>query len=195
MRLILVRHGETAELAKGVVQGYAPCKLNEKGIEQARRVSIRLKDEKPDAILSSDLCRAACTAQEIAKFHKIAIRYTPELREMKMGVFEGRPRDEFHQAVAESGVSRAEFRPEGGESYIDLKERVQAFLDKSLKKYKGKTVIIVTHGGVIKLILSILLKMPIEEALKIKPANASVSIIEVGEKESKAHVINCIMHL
>ena len=70
MRIILVRHGETEDNKKRIIQGHLPGKLSDKGIEQARKVANRLKNEKVDYIFSSDLDRAKSTAEEIAKFHQ-----------------------------------------------------------------------------------------------------------------------------
>lgn len=69
MKLIITRHGETEENKAGIIQGYLPGHLSKTGIEQAKKVVLRLKDEKIDFIYSSDLDRAANTAKEIAKFH------------------------------------------------------------------------------------------------------------------------------
>lgn len=195
MKLIIVRHGETEENITKTVQGHRHGKLTETGTIQAKKLALRLKDEKIDAIYSSDLGRCKQTAAEILRFHNVPVRYTDELRERNLGVFEGRHRDVLHGAVEKSGLPRAHFKPEGGESFLDLKARVQIFLDRLIGLYKGKTVLLVTHGGVVKMLLGILLKKPIEEALELKPANASITIIEIGEKEHIAHLVNSTEHL
>ena len=83
MRLILTRHGETEENVAGISQGQLlPGKLTDKGIEQAKKLASRLKDEKVDAIYSSDLARSADTAKIIAKYHsKVKFHLAKELRE------------------------------------------------------------------------------------------------------------------
>ena len=67
MKLILTRHGETVDNIKGILQGQNPGKLSENGIQQAKQLALRLKNENIDAIYSSDLARAADTAKEIYK--------------------------------------------------------------------------------------------------------------------------------
>ena len=67
MKLIIARHGETEENKKGILQGHLPGKLTELGIEQSKKLALRLKNEKIDAIYSSDLARASNTAKEIIK--------------------------------------------------------------------------------------------------------------------------------
>ena len=81
---VLVRHGETASNADGIIQGHLQTELNEKGLYQARLAGKALADERFDLIVSSDLFRALKTAQTIAEenIHKgIPIQTTPELRE------------------------------------------------------------------------------------------------------------------
>lgn len=196
MKLIIVRHGETEENVKKICQGQRPGKLTKNGIEQTKKLALRLKDKKIDVVFSSDLKRAKDAAKEIIRLHNVPVHYIPELRERNFGIFEGRLIEKYKKSQKESGLSRAEFRPEGGESSIDIKKRVQEFLSKVFKEYKGKDVLIVSHAAVIRMLLGILLKKPIEEASYIKQANACVNIIEIGEdSEHKAHLINCIKHL
>lgn len=93
MRLIITRHGETEENKQSIIQGHNPGKLSPEGIEQAKKVALRLKDETIDYIYSSDLARAADTAKEIAKFHtETPIKFTEELREIYLGSFQGKKR-------------------------------------------------------------------------------------------------------
>ncbi len=196
MKLIIARHGETEENVKKIIQGQKYGKLTNKGIEQAKKLAQRLKNEKIDVIFSSDLQRAKDTTKEIAKFHKVPIYYVPELRERAQGIFEGEAYEELYKARKESGISRVEFRPEGGENYIDIKKRAEKFLNEVFDKYKGKTVLLISHGGLIAILLAILLKKPIETFSPAQYHNAGVNIIEVGEgSEHKVHVINCIKHL
>src|SRR3989338_6937789 len=94
MKLIIVRHGETEENAEGIHQGQRHGKLSNVGIEQTKKLGTRLKDEKFDIVYCSDLQRCKDTAKEIMKFHSsIPVHYTKEIRERRMGEFEGRRRD------------------------------------------------------------------------------------------------------
>ena len=96
MRLIITRHGETEENQAGILQGHLPGKLSVLGIEQARKVALRLKDEKIDLIFSSDLARASDTAKEIAKFHpNVPVKFVKDLRERNYGEFQGKKESTF----------------------------------------------------------------------------------------------------
>lgn len=194
MRIIIVRHGETGHNARNLIQGHTLGTLSAKGREQVKRLALRLKNEKIDVILSSDLKRAADTANEIAKYHDAKVLHTQELRERNMGEFEGRTLEEFLKARDESGVHRTRFRPNGGESYIDMCERAKKFLEK-IKKYNGRSVLIVAHGAFNKALLAVLLDKTMEEAVEYEQHNTCVNIIEIKEGKAKAHVINSIEHL
>ncbi|MFW5852855.1 MAG: histidine phosphatase family protein, partial [Nanoarchaeota archaeon] len=92
MKLIIVRHGETFENISGICQGQSDGTLSDKGKLQAKKVAERLKDEKIDALYSSDLQRTVDTANEILRYHpKIELKKDKLLRERYFGEFEGKP--------------------------------------------------------------------------------------------------------
>jgi len=196
MRLIMVRHGETVENHEGVINGHGPGRLTERGREQARKLALRLKDEEIDVVYSSDLQRSKETTKEITKFHQAPVYYAPELREMNCGILEGKPLKDFSEYRGQNGSLNPEFKPEYGESLREMKERAKRFLNKLLEEYEGKTVLVSSHGGFIKMLFRILLKKPIEETIQLEVSNACVNIIEVGENsEIKLNKINCTSHL
>jgi len=85
-KIILVRHGESIANAKKMSQGkqdeWIDTHLSEKGVEEAKKVALRLKKEKIDIIYSSDLKRAVETAEEINKFHNVQIKFDDRLRDI-----------------------------------------------------------------------------------------------------------------
>ena len=188
MRIILTRHGETEENIKGIMQGHLPGKLTEKGIEQAKRLALRLKDEKIDAIYSSDLARAADTTKEIAKFHpNIKVEFTEKLRERDHGSFTGKTAAE---------VKGKEY-PDDAENSEALQKRAKEVVDSVYEKYKDSTVIFVTHGAMSKAIMSVIRGEPADFIRTMeKMKNTSVSIFEIHEDRShKIHCLNCVKHL
>ena len=91
MKLVLTRHGRTEENDAGILQGHLPGKLSEKGLLQAQKVALRLRDEAFDFVYSSDLARAADTTKEILKYHpSVPVEFTQELREIYLGEWQGR---------------------------------------------------------------------------------------------------------
>jgi broad specificity phosphatase PhoE len=185
MKLILIRHGETIENIRGILQGHLPGKLSKNGIEQAKRLALRLEKEKIDAIYSSDLARAADTAKEIAKFHQgIPIKFAKELRERNLKEDSGKKKEE-RQFSSDSD------HYESGES---MKKRAKKILDKAYKKYSKGTVLFVAHNGINNMLLRIILHKQDDKWENLK--NTSVSIFEINEdKNNKIHLLNCVKHL
>lgn len=194
MRLIIVRHGETKENAEKIIQGQTLGSLNERGREQAANISKRLKYEKIDVIISSDLERTRDTATIIAKnYPGVEMEYTPLLREKNLTTFEGKSVDEYKEARKNSGLPRHLYKTPGGESYADMRERAEEFLNQIMDRYKEKTVMVVSHGGLIKALLSAALNEPIEEMSRIYVPNTAISILEVKrDHKFEARMINSI---
>jgi len=189
MRIILTRHGETVENKAGICQGQIiQGKLTEEGIEQAKKVALRLKAEKIDAIYSSDLARAADTAREIAKFHPNApFHLIKELRERDHGSNSGRKKKEISYGIL----------PEDAESDEELVERAQKLIDSIYQKHSRSTVLLIGHGAVNAAIISAITKMDFRDVIHMeKWRNTNVSIFEINEDRShKMHCLNCTNHL
>lgn len=199
MKLIVARHGETVENAAGIIQGHLEGKLSGVGKKQAQKLAQRLKDEKIDAIYSSDLSRAVDTANEIAKFHKGAsLHLTKELRERKHGNFEGKRRSEIDANAEEvsqfKSITKA---PPNGENWFQVYERAQLFLDKITNAHPNQNILVVSHGGLVRAMICVIKKQPPEEMFNIdKIGNTSISIFGIEEgKEHQIHVLNCTKHL
>ena len=86
----MVRHGETIDNARQVMQGQTQGALNEVGIQQAQELAERLKDERIDAFVASDLRRSVDTCRILAEPHRLPVITTPLLRERDWGSFTGR---------------------------------------------------------------------------------------------------------
>jgi len=180
MRLIITRHGETEENAKGILQGHQPGKLNEKGILQAKKLAEKLKNEEVVAIYSSDLARASDTAKEIHKIHPDArIIFVEELREKNQGSLTGKLIKEIDWN-----------KPRDTEKREAMIERAKKILDLAYKEHPKETVLFVSHGGLIQILMSILLNKSIEEIKKLgKIENTAIFIFDV--KEGEYTFVNC----
>ena len=195
MKLIIVRHGETIENAEEIIQGQEYGTLNEKGKEQAKRVAERLKDEEIDYIFSSDLERTRDTVQEIAKFHDAPLEFVKKLRERDGGVFNGRPFSEFVNDREEKGLEPYEYKPQGGEHFEEVRERTAEFLDELIKNYKGKTVLLVSHGTAITIMITYLLGMDISKTVELVQHNTCVNVFEIDDSGVNSILINDTSHL
>ena len=143
--ILLVRHGETVDNARQIMQGQTQGELNERGREQARQVAERLAAETVDAVVASDLRRAIQTAEAIAAPHGLKVETTPLLRERDWGGFTGRFIPDL----------RGETWPDDIESEEDLLSRARSFLIYMTATYPGKRVVAVGHGIINKAILAV----------------------------------------
>ncbi|MEM4755572.1 MAG: histidine phosphatase family protein [Candidatus Woesearchaeota archaeon] len=196
MKLILVRHGQTLGNVKKIIQGQQHGKLSALGKEQAKKVGLRLKHEQIDAIYTSDLQRAKDTAQEIIKYHPNAtVVYSPLLRERHYGEFESKAYGSLSEYVNKNKLCHWHFVPKGGESNYQLHQRILRFFTSLLKKHKQQTVVVVSHGNILTLLLIHLFKKQLHDYREMHPDNTAVTILEFKGKTMQVHVFNCTAHL
>ena len=143
--ILLVRHGETIDNARQIMQGQTHGELNERGLEQAQQVAQRLASERVDAVVASDLHRAIQTAEIIAAPHDLPVMTTELLRERDWGSFTGRFIPDL----------KGETWPDDIESETDLLLRARSFLIYMTATYPGKRVVAVGHGIINKAILAV----------------------------------------
>lgn len=158
MRLILLRHGQTEWNALQKYQGQTDIPLNDTGREQAREAAYYLKEhEKVQAIYCSDLKRAQETAEIVGRKLGLAAIPDQRLREFAFGHWEGMTYSEVYARYPQEFEAwfnhTRTFVVPGGESFQQLTDRVLEAIEDI---YQGphETVLIVTHGGVIKAILN-----------------------------------------
>lgn len=182
MKLMIARHGETEENRAGILQGHLPGTLTDKGIEQAKRLAQRLKDKKIDHIYSSDLARAADTAELIAQYHpNTPLDMIEELRERDAGELEGTDIADIDDDLIELPSA---------ESTSELYERGKDFLEKIISKHGEDTVLLVCHGGIGKALYSAIQGTGPPELWSVHDLkNSSLSIVEI--KKDGEHNILC----
>jgi broad specificity phosphatase PhoE len=150
MKLTLIRHGQTNYNLKDLCNGRPNSKvyLTSLGKKQAQSAAKKLSKEKFEVIFISELRRSRQTAEIINQYHKVPLIKDKRLNDRSMGEFEGRPATLFY-IWRDAHKNRWTCRPKGGESYEDMKERVNNFL-KDLAKKKYKKVLIVSHLPILK---------------------------------------------
>ena len=153
-RIIAVRHGETSWNADARIQGQRDIGLNDTGRWQARRVGEALAGEQITAVYSSDLGRAHETAQAVAETTGIPVVPDEGLRERSFGIFEGKTFDEIHETWPDHAHNWRkripEWQPpEGGESLLQLRERVTRTMQELAARHPGEQIVVVAHGGVL----------------------------------------------
>ena len=166
--ILLVRHGETVDNARQIMQGQTQGELNEQGREQALKVAERLSSEPIDAVVASDLHRAIQTAEYIAVPHGLPVTTTKLLRERDWGSFTGRFIPDL----------RGEVWPDDIESEETLLERARSFLIYITTTYPDKRVVAVGHGIINKAILAVYAQCPMREVQRMM--NAEVRVLSTS---------------
>jgi broad specificity phosphatase PhoE len=150
--LLLARHGESDWNAQKRWQGHADRPLTARGKQQATALAERLDAFPLAAIYSSDLRRAQETAAAVASRRGLEVTCRADLREVDVGSWSGRSRDEL-EATAPEEVARwldGEKGWEGGESYEQMAERIVAAMSQIAAAHPGEHVLVVTHGGCVR---------------------------------------------
>lgn len=166
MRMVLVRHGQSEANAIGMLQGWMDSPLTEKGRNQARRLGQVMKNAGDyfDYIYSSDLSRASETAKIIGEIlDNPSIKLTHLLREMDLGIFTGKIRNELdseEEFLLENAWQDYSKRIPNGESINEFISRLKKLLKliESLNP-QPRSLLIVTHGGSLYHILKSILKV------------------------------------
>lgn len=153
--LVLVRHGESGWNRERLIQGQSRMApgLTAAGREDASGAADDLAGSGADLILASDLRRAVETALPIAARLGVPLRLESRLRERLLGTAEGRPGHQVHPhelGVTGRRVTDPDARPPGGESVRQLYDRVTGLLSDLLSGSPGGRLILVTHGGPIR---------------------------------------------
>ena len=165
--IYVVRHGETEWNAISKVLGRTDIPLNDQGIKQAKELAASLKGLKTDVFLCSPLSRARQTADAISDATGIRYKIDERLIEQDYGRFEGADRfdPEYQKAKREHFV-----RYPGGESFFDLAARVYPLI----KELEGKNALLVTHGGICRIIRSYFEDMGNEDFVQFSQENCEV---------------------
>ena len=158
----LIRHGETEWNTKELLQGHSDSPLTEEGKIKILELAGKLAEIHFDHAFSSDLLRAKQTAEMLILNRQLAINTTRLLRERAYGQHEGRHRDEFrakNKALIEQfeKLSRQEqmkFKyAEDVESDDEVVQRLLVFLREAAVAYEGNTILMGSHGGVLRCFL------------------------------------------
>ncbi len=185
-RILLVRHGHSQGNAERRFGGHSATPLSERGFVEAEATARALSTEGVTAIYSSDLLRAAQTAEPLARLCGLGVTTTEAFRERSVGRMEGLT---FEQAAEEfpdeyAALLRRDFEHVllGGESYRQMLDRAAASLDRAVREHRGGTIVVFSHTGTICILTLHLLGALDAPALRpvwIASANCGVTRIHV----------------
>lgn len=154
-RFLLVRHGETVLGAQDRYAGHSDTALTSRGRRQV--VALRSRLPRPDVVYCSDLPRCRETAALLVPGRDVIV--SRRIREIDFGRWERRSKAEVLKAYGETYLrwhaDPSTGTPYRGESVPDLRRRVRRFAAEVARRHPGKTVLFVTHGGVIRALMDI----------------------------------------
>lgn len=181
--LLFVRHGYSEGNREHRFSGQMDFPLDAAGRQQAQELAVYLRNAFCiDAIYASDLCRAVDTVKPLANALSLPIKTMKALREIDVGLWEGMLRSDAARrfpeghAVYLSTPGLARF--DGGESFAEMRDRALAAVREIVGRHEGKTVVIATHGGVIRALCTLWENIPLAQMQRIPPVpNASVTVV------------------
>lgn len=217
--LYLIRHGETEVGDTRRYKGSIDVPLSKNGIQQMERLSKYIakncstfKDSNRNsnpptppfgkggqggfltAIYCSTLSRAVESAEKIAEPHFLKPIIIPELRERNFGVWEGMSFDEIREKYPGEFDAWAKnplkFSPVGGESTLEVRDRVIGSLSQIIGNQNNEDISIVAHGGVNRIVLCHLLEIPLENVFRIEQDYGALNIIEFHESYPVVKLMN-----
>ena len=171
-RLFLMRHGETIDNARQLMQGQVQGELNVIGIEQAEKVRDEWAGRHIDVFVSSDLKRSYDTACIVAEPHGLRVVTTPLLRERDWGDFTGRFIPDL------KGLPW----PDNVEKLDHLLDRARQFLHYIYNEYPELTVLAVGHGIINKAILAVYAQCSMRDVARMM--NAEVRILTTSAERA-----------
>ena len=188
MRIVVLRHGETAWNDEGRMQGWAPVPLNETGREQATAAGRHLAGEYEfDAVYASDLERTRETTERVATMLPATnVEYDSAFRERDVGMYQGLTYDTVFEkyprfALGKAAAEAAREVPESGESLVHMYDRVTDGIERIADR-EHDTVLLVTHGGPIHLLHGYAKEMDVPEAmLAHEKDNCGINVFDVDE--------------
>ena len=198
-RIYFVRHGETLWNKTGRFQGHSDIALSFEGRLQAEKARDRLATERFDAVYSSDLSRAKETAEILCQDRKINIGIEQRLRECCFGQWEGKTYQEILDASPDMiqtwHSDPGSFTIPEGEAMDDVKGRVKDAVLDICKKHPDGQVLVVSHGGIIRMVLSWALGLSYNRFWQIRQDNTAINVIDFYDDKAIIALINDCNHL
>ena len=195
-----MRHGQTDANANLIIQGGGlDLDLNTNGINQATAAANYLSKTKFDLAFASDLIRAVNTAKIVLQKQNIkAIETKTILRERAYGELEGKPVSDHITICRELGIHPTQYKPVGGESWLDVRVRAANFLSElalTIHTNQPKNILVVAHGGFNRALITQLLGHKIEQTYEVEQENCCINHLTSDSSSFVVTEINIIEHL
>ncbi len=176
--IILIRHGETEWNSQKRMQGHSNSDLSEVGRGQIQALGELMKNVSFDHIYSSDSLRARQTAEAITQYSGHTLQFDQRIREKNLGVFEGLTSTEAKERHPEIyrlfKTAGANYVIDEGESTQQLLERALEFIEEIRLRHPQERVVMVTHGGVVRVLMKHALGLSIDAPTRFIIKNTGI---------------------
>ena len=176
--IILIRHGETEWNSQKRMQGHSNSDLSEVGRGQIQELGELMKNVSFDHIYSSDSLRARQTAEAITQYSGHTLQFDQRIREKNLGVFEGLTSTEAKERHPEIyrlfKTAGANYVIDEGESTQQLLERALEFIEEIRLRHPQERVVMVTHGGVVRVLMKYALGLSIDSPTRFIIKNTGI---------------------
>lgn len=190
MDIVFIRHGSTELNENHVYGGVSDVKMSQKGISEIKNIEKYIKNIEFDSVYTSPLKRAIESTRLITESYRIDDR----LSELNFGIFEGLNYDNICDKYPEESKAWIKdvlnYRIPEGESLKDLFNRTKDFIDSISNGMGNGKILVVTHGGVIACVLSLVFKQQ-DYFYKFKVMHGMASVVSIEEGYMYIKGINC----
>lgn len=197
-RIVLVRHAETEESARGRCYGRLDVRLSQRGLQQAEALAASLAGLGLAAVYASPLARALDTAAAIAAPHGLEPGAVDGLRELDFGELEGLSYDEIRaerpRLYGEWMETPTSVRFPGGESFGGLRARVLPAVSEIRERHEGKVVVLVAHGGVVRVVLADALGLEDGAVFRVAQSPGGLSVVDWTPVAPVVPLVNAVLY-
>ena len=193
-RLFLLRHGEVESRYHRVFGGRIDMELSPHGHQQARLLADYLRSTSMDAVYVSPMKRAQQTLIPLTPYCRRAPTVLPGLCEVDFGDWTGmgwqQVREQFQVEPFEWLDKLVNATIANAESVQEFRDRVEPCLKQILRAHPGQTVVVICHGGVIRMILAILLDLPLTNTAAFDIEYASLTEVHLHPHKTEIQRLN-----
>lgn len=185
--IYLLRHGQTDSNMRSTYLGHTDISLNDNGLKQAKKAANMLSKIQFDVVYTSPLTRAIQTAQEVTKYYRnIPLKMSYDVQERDYGIFDDLTMSEIINTYPTQHhdwkCNWLDYQIPDGESATNVQKRVDEFFEKTLKTHQNQKVLIVTHLGVARHMISSLLKLNCIDSFHFWLENGKYAHISVDDE-------------
>jgi phosphoserine phosphatase len=197
--IYLVRHGQTAWNKEEIFRGRTDVPLDETGLRQAELAGEYFKGLEIHGIYSSPLSRAWETAQKIAPFHHLNVQPLQGILDMSFGKWEGQSHQDIQKKDREIYRQWREephlVRLPGGEGLNDVRVRAMAALEEVIRNHPGKTLVLISHRVVNKVLICGILGLDNSHFWQIAQDTTAINLIQHRDGKYILSLMNETCHL